>query len=95
MAAHPDKCSIAVIRVITVDIALVVSGANSVSVGDGGLLVHTKLVGEGSPEPVSTPVVIHVVPSEQAGLDSGHPLWVQSILANTFGNLAVKSSPFV
>jgi len=84
-----------VIRVIAVDIALVVSSTNSVSIGDGGLLVHTKLVGEGSPELVSTPVVVHAVPSEQAGLDSSYPLWVQPVLANTFGNLAMKSSPFI
>ena len=70
------------IRVIAASRSLVVGGTNSVSVCDGGTLVDTNLVGERFPEQVLATAVLHAVPGKQAGLDGGHPLGVQSVLAN-------------
>ena len=64
MAAHPDKRGITVIRIVTNNVALVVGGTNPISIGDGGLLVYVKLIGEGFPEPVLMLAVVHIIPSE-------------------------------
>ena len=84
-----------VIRVVTVDIALVVSGMNLISVSDAGLFVDVELIREGFPELVLLFAVIHTILSEEAGLYGSHPLWVQSILADALRDLAMKTCPFI
>jgi len=94
MATHPDECGIAVIRISFVNYALVESGANSISIGDCGLFVHIELVGEVFPESALT-LGHHTIPGVEAGLDSGDPFAIQSVLATARADPAVKSDPFV
>ena len=83
------------IRVVAVDLVLVFSSTNAVSIHDGGSLVHANLVGERFPERVLATTVLHTIPGKQAGLDGIHPLRVQFVLSKALGNLAVKGDPFV
>ena len=62
MATHLDECGITVIRISFVDDALVVSGTNSISIGDRSLFVRVELVREVFPE-LALMFGHHTVPS--------------------------------
>jgi hypothetical protein len=50
VTAHPNKCGIAVIRITFINLGLVLGGTNPITVGDRGLFVCGKFVGEVFPE---------------------------------------------
>jgi hypothetical protein len=50
MATHPDKCGITTMGIVFANPPLVVGSTNPITIDDGGLLVHTKPVGEVFPE---------------------------------------------
>ena len=83
MATHPDEGGVAPVGVFF-DFSLVVSGANPISIGNRGLLVHFERGGEEFPEPVLVTLGFQAVPGKQAGFDSGRIIPVLFMAAANF-----------